>query len=176
MVPIQEAIPKEGGHKKKVFWIYFEASTKMMVAMSSVILNCRVASASIQFYDIFFLVMVEPQRMVIKCCQEKVMSVDGQVSELRILLLQIPLLYLCKALCFKIRRWRTRCHDTRGGIPLVDSGLVFFFFLMLALLRRASFWPPSIVYISVINTQTYQITFIYAIKDSCTLLCSGSWF
>ena len=96
--------------------------------MSSVILNCRVASASIQFYDIFFLVMVEPQRMVIKCCQEKVMSVDGQVSELRILLLQIPLLYLCKALCFKIRRWRTRCHDTRGGIPLVDSGLVFFFF------------------------------------------------
>ena len=34
---------------------------------------------------------------------------------------------------------------------------------MLALLRSASFWPPSMVNISVINTQTLQITFIHVI-------------
>ena len=37
------------------------------------------------------------------------------------------------------------------------------FFQMLALLRRAYFWPPSMVYISVINTQTLQITFLHDI-------------
>ena len=31
----------------------------------------------------------------------------------------------------------------------------------MALLRRASYWPPSTVYISVINTQTLQITFLH---------------
>ena len=35
------------------------------------------------------------------------------------------------------------------------------FFLTLALLRSASFWPPSMVYISVNNTQTLQITFLH---------------
>ena len=35
------------------------------------------------------------------------------------------------------------------------------FFKTLALLRRASFWPPSLVYISVINTQTLQSTFLH---------------
>ena len=44
---------------------------------------------------------------------------------------------------------------------------------MLALLRRASFWPPSVVYISVINTQTFQVTFLhvnqllFSLKNSC---------
>ena len=33
----------------------------------------------------------------------------------------------------------------------------------MALLRRASFWPPYMVYISVINTQTLQITFLHDI-------------
>ena len=34
---------------------------------------------------------------------------------------------------------------------------------MLALLRRESFWPPSIFYISVIITHTLQITFLHDI-------------
>ena len=37
----------------------------------------------------------------------------------------------------------------------------FLFFQTLALLRRASFWPPSLVYISVMNTQTLHITFLH---------------
>ena len=40
---------------------------------------------------------------------------------------------------------------------------VIFFFLMLALFRRASFWPPFMVYISVNNAQTLQITFLQVI-------------
>ena len=51
-----------------------------------------------------------------------------------------------------------------------------YFFETLALLKRASFWPPSMVYISVIDTQTLQITFLHAFKGSCTLLCLGFWF
>ena len=34
-------------------------------------------------------------------------------------------------------------------------------FFMLGLLRRASFWPPSRVYISVMYIQTLQITFLH---------------
>ena len=36
--------------------------------------------------------------------------------------------------------------------PSVMLSYSFFFFFMLALLRRTYFWPPSMVYISVINT------------------------
>ena len=38
------------------------------------------------------------------------------------------------------------------------------FFLMLTLLIEHLFWPPSMVYISVINTQTLQITFLHDIR------------
>ena len=36
-------------------------------------------------------------------------------------------------------------------------------FFLFALLRKASFWPPSMVYNSVINTQPLQITFLHVI-------------
>ena len=45
---------------------------------------------------------------------------------------------------------------------------------MLALLRRASFWPPSMVHISVINTQTLQITKIPPLIKERTLVSSYS--
>ena len=45
---------------------------------------------------IFFNVMLNPSEWLLNAAKKKVLSVDGQVSELRILTLQIPLLYLCK--------------------------------------------------------------------------------
>ena len=49
------------------------------------------------------------------------------------------------------------------------------FFFTLAFLRRASFWPPSMVYVSVINTQTLQITFLH-VYSSAALITSTSTF
>ena len=43
------------------------------------------------------------------------------------------------------------------------TGILFIFINIsktLALIRRASFWPPSVVYISVIITHILQITFL----------------
>ena len=53
-----------------------------------------------------------------------------------------------------------------GGLNLWPEK---WFFLTMSLLRRATFWPPSIVYTSVINTQTLQITYRTSVGSfSCT--------
>ncbi len=55
--------------------------------------------------------------------------------------------------CWKVQHCCTSDKDVwRGG-----------FFLMLALLRRASFWPLSMAYISVINYSCYKLQFFFMI-------------
>ena len=49
----------------------------------------------------------------------------------------------------------------------IQLGMEKYIFFMLTLLRRASFWPPSMVYISVIITHILQITiFLMWLHDS----------